>query len=506
MPKKSEVGKALLNQARKPKSSSKRHTTIPASVVDQPDLDEYMALVALSHKEFTAVRGAETNTDVRIVKPGDKALAFEHFGDTPQSLRLPRRPTWTPDMTAEQLQEAESKAFLDWRRELAFQEEAKRTDSVTPFEKNIDIWRQLWKVIELSHVIVQILDSRNPLFYRSEDLDHYTKEIDENKRTVLLLNKADYLTEAQRLEWSEFFRAQNAEHYFYSAKVEFDNLDLNQQREDQFGPGYTENSPGYVCTALEIIAKLTSTTLDRTMIGFVGYPNVGKSSVINSICGRKRVGVAEQPGKTKHFQTVILSPKVTLCDCPGLVFPSFVSSRAEMVISGVLSVDHLTDYITPVELVCRRVQSKDLEAKYGIKLGGRVPASTLLQKIAIERGFTAGAGRPNEERAARMVLRDFVAGTILAVRRPPTAEESLEPEAPQDVKVNLDQEFFKPAQVLHIENTSTGVSVSADFKLTKDDKRRLKFANRRGENMNDVLHQIAKERGGGPVKVLGRRS
>jgi ribosome biogenesis GTPase A len=67
------------------------------------------------------------------------------------------------------------------------------------------------------------------------------------------------------------------------------------------------------------------------MIGFVGYPNVGKSSTINALLGRKQVGVTSTPGKTKHFQTLIVSDSVMLCDCPGLVFPSVVSSRAEMV-------------------------------------------------------------------------------------------------------------------------------------------------------------------------------
>ena len=53
----------------------------------------------------------------------------------------------------------------------------------------------------------------------------------------------------------------------------------------------------------------------------VGYPNVGKSSVINVLCGIKRVSVGSMPGKTKHFQTIYLKPDLILCDCPGLVFP-----------------------------------------------------------------------------------------------------------------------------------------------------------------------------------------
>jgi large subunit GTPase 1 len=67
---------------------------------------------------------------------------------------------------------------------------------------------------------------------------------------------------------------------------------------------------------------------DYIMIGFVGYPNVGKSSTINALLGQKKVGVTSTPGKTKHFQTMIVSDSLQLCDCPGLVFPSVVASRA----------------------------------------------------------------------------------------------------------------------------------------------------------------------------------
>lgn len=69
------------------------------------------------------------------------------------------------------------------------------------------------------------------------------------------------------------------------------------------------------------------------MIGLVGYPNVGKSSTINSLIGEKKVSVSATPGKTKHFQTIHLSENIVLCDCPGLVFPQFATTRADLVIN-----------------------------------------------------------------------------------------------------------------------------------------------------------------------------
>lgn len=69
---------------------------------------------------------------------------------------------------------------------------------MTPFERNIEIWRQLWRVIERSNLIIQIVDARNPLLFRCADLEKYVLEVEGNKRNLLLINKADFLTHNQR--------------------------------------------------------------------------------------------------------------------------------------------------------------------------------------------------------------------------------------------------------------------------------------------------------------------
>lgn len=79
---------------------------------------------------------------------------------------------------------------------------------LTPFERNIEVWRQLWRVIERSHLVVQIVDARNPLRFRCEDLEAYVKDIEgsegeqgtgkDKRGNLLLINKADLLTAQQR--------------------------------------------------------------------------------------------------------------------------------------------------------------------------------------------------------------------------------------------------------------------------------------------------------------------
>ena len=67
-------------------------------------------------------------------------------------------------------------------------------------------------------------------------------------------------------------------------------------------------------------------------------------------------------------QTLYLTEELVLCDCPGLVFPSFLSSKAEMVCSGILPIDQLRDHTPPVSLVCQRIPRRLLEVTYGIQI------------------------------------------------------------------------------------------------------------------------------------------
>lgn len=155
----------------------------------------------------------------------------------------------------------------------------------------------------------------------------------------------------------------------------------------------------------------------RLMVGMVGYPNVGKSSIINVLCEKKRVGVAAMPGKTKHFQTLNIEGSLCLCDCPGLVFPSFANSKAEMMCCGVLPIDTIKDYISPVSLIIHRIPKEILEAHYKISLplktSKKYNASIFLQVYGAKKGYVTGRGLPNEAQAARIVLKDYTTGRLL---------------------------------------------------------------------------------------------
>jgi len=146
-------------------------------------------------------------------------------------LLMPRRPPWVAGQTSpEELDRMEKDAFLEWRRHVALSEaKAERMGYLpTPFEKNIQFWRQLWRVVERSDVLVQVVDARNPCLFRFPDLEVYVKECGEYKSNLLLVNKADMLSPADRAAYADYFSAEKISFCFFSAKQSQSCIDVGQ--------------------------------------------------------------------------------------------------------------------------------------------------------------------------------------------------------------------------------------------------------------------------------------
>ncbi|EFO20434.1 hypothetical protein LOAG_08056 [Loa loa] len=465
------------------------------SVTDETGLEEFLAKAELAGKNFATERGEFRMLDLEnskvIVNTINTAHSmdelYKKYGDR---LRIPRRPPKHAWETAHDLTRLENEYFLEWRKNLAELQEDHGV-LLTPFERNLELWRQLWRVIERSDIVVQILDARNPLLFRNLDLEKYIKEFDAVKQSIYLINKADLLSKEQMESWRKWFLENNVDAVFWSAlepetdctsnKVieemnEHDGNELCSSSDEsekkaenggqdsdessgsvngENGDGKQRNSSGtelsqnvdvpeekipIIRRAAELISFFKSRShIERDdigrrplVVGMVGYPNVGKSSTINKLLNQKKVSVSATPGKTRHLQTLVVDKELTLCDCPGLVMPSFALSRSEMILNGILPIDHMREYLSPVELLLTRIPRRYFEKIYSVMLTSTdddddketlLSAHDLLTAIAFIRGYMSSSGVADCSRAARLVLKDVVNGKVKWVAAPPNVNQ-----------------------------------------------------------------------------------
>jgi large subunit GTPase 1 len=226
------------------------------SVTEQAALDEFLSTAELAGTDFTA----EKMNNVKIIHTDQKnpyllSAAEERAAVGKQKehrnrLTVPRRPKWDSTTTPEELDRMERDSLLEWRRGLADLQENNDL-LMTPFERNLEVWRQLWRVIERSDLVVQIVDARNPLLFRSEDLERYVKHVGERKENLLLVNKADMLTLEQRQAWADYFEAAGIAYKFFSASLA---KELNEARdlEDEDEESEEEDMPRKAKAAIGI--------------------------------------------------------------------------------------------------------------------------------------------------------------------------------------------------------------------------------------------------------------
>ncbi|XP_011698741.1 PREDICTED: large subunit GTPase 1 homolog [Wasmannia auropunctata] len=489
------------------------------SVTEESSFQEFLSTAELAGTEFNAEK-----LNIKFVNPNsggllsknEKQKVLETQERNKGLIKIPRRPKWNSCTNAQELHTLEKEAFLEWRRHLAMLQEVQGL-ILTPYERNLEFWRQLWRVIEHSDVIVQIVDARNPLLFRCEDLERYVKEINPDKLNMILLNKADLLTDEQREAWAKYFTDINVQVAFFSATLAVEKQRIQEEDEekeeddeargendddhfdkkdedstDEWNSEFASESEyesaedsivdSNICTipyiesdnnkqieaqcAMENL-KISTTVSEKktkkvvnsskllnrndlvelfktiytddktytngvTTIGLVGYPNVGKSSTINALLMDKKVSVSATPGKTKHFQTLYLDKNLLLCDCPGLVMPSFVCTKAEMILNGILSIDQMRDHVPAITLLATLIPRYILEDLYGFMLpappegedSNRVPtAEELLNAYGYNRGFMTQNGQPDNPRSARYILKDFVNGRLLYCVAPPTFDQ-----------------------------------------------------------------------------------
>ncbi|KAF6139258.1 hypothetical protein GIB67_021468 [Kingdonia uniflora] len=163
-----EKGRAYRNQEKKILESVTEITDIDAIIEQAEEADR---LFSTDHPPPNILINLDTSSGADAMAPEERRAQQKREEELhTNSLQVPRRPPWNAKMSVEELDNNEKQAFLIWRRSLARLEENEKL-VLTPFEKNLDIWRQLWRVLERSDLLVMVVDARDPMFYRCPDLE-----------------------------------------------------------------------------------------------------------------------------------------------------------------------------------------------------------------------------------------------------------------------------------------------------------------------------------------------
>lgn len=258
------------------------------------------------------------------------------------------------------------------------------------------IWNELYKVIDSSDVVVQVLDVRDPHGTRSKHIENYLKKEKPHKHLVFILNKCDLVPTWVTQRWVTVLSA------------EYPTMAFKASIKTPFGKG----------AMINLFRQFSQLHSDKRQIsiGFIGYPNVGKSSVINTLRAKKVCKVAPIAGETKVWQYITLMKRIYLIDCPGVVYPSG-DSESDIVLKGVVRVENIKDPEDYIPIVMERVKKEYLCKAY--KIDNWSDATDFLTKIAQRMGKLLKGGEPDINTVSKMVLNDWQRGKLPYFVKPP---------------------------------------------------------------------------------------
>ena len=274
-------------------------------------------------------------------------------------------------------------------------------------------YREFKRVTEASDVCLEVLDARDPMGCRCLEAEKLIRSQGKNKRIILVLNKIDLVPKAVVMQWLKKLRN---EYPTIAFKASTQNQKSNLGRNDRVSAHKASDSSKnrHEClggdTLIQLLKNYSRNLNIKTSIsvGVIGFPNVGKSSLINSLKRSRVANVGATPGMTKVAQEIHLDKKVKLLDSPGIVFTS--SPDASTVLRNCVKVEKLLDPITPVGLILERCNHEQLMRLY--RIGEFRSTNDFLLQIAEKQGKVKKGGVLDMEKAARTILEDWNSGRI----------------------------------------------------------------------------------------------
>lgn len=330
------------------------------------------------------------------------------------------------------------------------------------------IWNELYKVIDSSDVILQVLDARDPMGTRSPPVEKYLKTEKPHKHLMFILNKVDLIPTWVTQRWVAILSS------------EYPTIAFHASLTHPFGKG----------SLINLLRQFAKLHIDKKQIsvGFIGYPNTGKSSIINTLRSKKVCKVAPIAGETKVWQYITLMRRIYLIDCPGVVYPS-KETDTEKVLKGVVRVELVQNPEDYVSSVLERVKAEYLSKTY--KIEGWTDHIDFLEKLARKSGKLLKKGEPDITITARMVLNDWQRGKLPFYVAPSGFEEPLPKsatEGKENVPIENDQNTV--VETNEREDQSVPSKDSAKVRLNVlQDFRKIKVGlSYSGEDVKDICY------------------
>lgn len=367
-----------------------KNSKLPLSLLQDSTKDKRMDLLAIESYDHTfgpkkqrkRPRLASYDLEAFVAKTHEKEKAYDEMKDSDLGFNI---------------QSGEKKATeLKHSKEEIFDKGTSKR-----------IWGELYKVVDSSDVLIQVIDARDPMGTRCMKLEREVKKNHPNKRIVLLLNKVDLVPTWVTKRWVEVLRK------------EFPTVAFHASITNPFGKS----------ALIQLLRQLLSLMKDRkhVSVGFIGYPNVGKSSAINALRKKKVCKAAPIPGETKVWQYIKITSKLYAVDCPGIVpaVKADFEHDCAKVLKGVVRLERIKDPSNYVDEVLSRVKPCYIFEKYNL------PSSTtwndgeeFLTILSRKMGKLLKGGDPDIEATGRIVLQDWQKGRLAYFMPPPEREES----------------------------------------------------------------------------------
>lgn len=272
------------------------------------------------------------------------------------------------------------------------------------------VYSEIYKVIDSSDVIIYVLDARDPEQTRSNHVENYLRlPENEHRHLIYVLNKVDLVPLWATKSWiNKLSQIHPTIAFNASARRPFGKAEL-----------------------ISVLRQFSRIHKDRKNIsvGFLGYPNVGKSSIINALIGKESCKVAPIPGETKVWQYVNLTSKIFLIDAPGVVFPGLkrenpleevhdYKNYLNIILQGVIRCEYIEYPEQLIPEIMANVKPEHIARTYLIKQSECEKPEELLETLARKWGRLLKGGEPDKRAVGRKILEDYVRGHLPHFKAP----------------------------------------------------------------------------------------